>query len=90
MRCCLAARSNGARSEGAPRAAAGALELDGGRVFQRLLREGDDVRLYVDKSADPTNPNNENFVLGGIAIFERQTFFLSQQLDSLEVEIFSR
>lgn len=44
--------------------------------------------LYVDESGDPLNPQDENFVLAGIAVFERQTYWLSQQLDALETEIF--
>lgn len=44
--------------------------------------------LYVDESGDPLNANEENFVLAGIAVFERQTFWLSQQVDALEVEVF--
>ena len=44
--------------------------------------------LYVDESGDPTNANDQHFVLAGIAVFERQTHWLSQQLDSLETEIF--
>jgi hypothetical protein len=44
--------------------------------------------LYVDESGDPLNSGERNFVLAGIAVFERQTYWLSQQLDSLEVEIF--
>lgn len=45
--------------------------------------------LYLDESGDPNNPDNEYFVLAGIAVFERQTHWLSQQLDSLETSTFS-
>jgi hypothetical protein len=44
--------------------------------------------LYVDESGDPLNPDDQNFVLGGISVFERQTHWLSQQLDALETTIF--
>jgi hypothetical protein len=44
--------------------------------------------LYCDESGDPANPEEENFVLAGISVFERQTYWLSQQLDALEVETF--
>jgi hypothetical protein len=44
--------------------------------------------LYVDESGDPLNPEDQNFVLAGISIFERQTYWLSQQMDALETEIF--
>jgi hypothetical protein len=44
--------------------------------------------LNVDESGDPTNPANEHFVLAGMAAFERQTHWLSQQLDALEIELF--
>lgn len=44
--------------------------------------------LYTDESGDPTGATDENFILAGIAAFERQTFWLSQKVDSLETEIF--
>jgi len=44
--------------------------------------------LYGDESGDPQNPGDENFVLAGISVFERQTYWLSQQVDALEVETF--
>lgn len=44
--------------------------------------------LYVDESGDPTNQNDQNFVLAGIGVFERQTYWLSQKLDALEIELF--
>ncbi len=44
--------------------------------------------LYVDESGDPANQDEENFVLAGIAVFERQTYWLSQQVDALEIEVF--
>jgi len=41
--------------------------------------------LYLDESGDPENvPGDEYFVLGGIAVFERQAHWLSQQVDSIE------
>lgn len=44
--------------------------------------------LYVDESGDQLNPEDQHFVLAGIAVFERQTYWLSQQLDALETTIF--
>ncbi len=43
--------------------------------------------LYVDESGSPTG-DSEHFVLGGAAIFERQTFYLSQHLDDIHDRYF--
>ncbi|WP_404403274.1 DUF3800 domain-containing protein [Pelagibacterium halotolerans] len=39
--------------------------------------------LYVDDSGDIDDPNLTHFVLGGFAIFERQTYWLSKELDAI-------
>lgn len=39
--------------------------------------------LYIDGSGSVSNPNDEHFVLGGVAIFERQIFHLIEALDQL-------
>lgn len=44
--------------------------------------------LYVDESGEPLSVNDQHFVLAGIGVFERQTYWLSQQLDALETELF--
>ncbi len=44
--------------------------------------------LYVDESGNPDGPDDRYFVLGGAAIFERQTFFLSQKLDEVQTRHF--
>ena len=44
--------------------------------------------LYVDESGDPPNMNEQHFVLGGVALFERQTYWLNQQLDILQEQYF--
>ncbi len=44
--------------------------------------------LYVDESGDPTSATDQHYVLAGIAVFERQIYWLSKQLDALEVELF--
>ncbi len=44
--------------------------------------------LYVDESGDPPNRDERFFVLGGIAVFERQTYWLSEQLDKLQEQYF--
>jgi len=40
--------------------------------------------LYVDESGNPDNPQDRHFVLGGAAVFERQTLFLAQDLDETQ------
>jgi hypothetical protein len=40
--------------------------------------------LYVDESGNPDNPADRYFVLAGAAIFERQTFHLSHDLDGVQ------
>lgn len=40
--------------------------------------------LYLDESGNEEDPADRNFVLAGAAIFERQTYFLSRQLDALK------
>lgn len=40
--------------------------------------------LYLDESGNPDNPADRHFVLGGVAIFERATFFVNRDLDDLQ------
>lgn len=44
--------------------------------------------LYLDESGNENDPKDRFFVLGGIALFERQTFFLTKALDDLQDHIF--
>jgi hypothetical protein len=44
--------------------------------------------LYLDESGNEDDPNDKHFVLAGAALFERQTFFLSQELDQLQTRYF--
>ena len=44
--------------------------------------------LYLDESGNEDDPNDKYFVLAGAALFERQTFFLSQELDQLQTRYF--
>lgn len=44
--------------------------------------------LYVDESGDPTNPSDKHFVLGGIAVFERQIYHLTAAVDELQRQYF--
>lgn len=44
--------------------------------------------LYLDESGDENDPLNKHFVLAGAAIFERSTFFLSQDLDKVQSRYF--
>jgi len=39
--------------------------------------------LYLDDSGSAQNQNEEYLVLGGVSIFERRAFFISQELDRL-------
>lgn len=40
--------------------------------------------LYLDESGNPDDPSDRYFVLGGAAIFERVTYFLSAALDAIQ------
>jgi len=44
--------------------------------------------LYLDESGNPDDPADRHFVLGGAAIFERQTHFLQQALDQIQAKHF--
>jgi hypothetical protein len=44
--------------------------------------------LYLDESGNENDPNDRFFVLAGIALFERQTFFLTRALDELQARHF--
>ncbi len=44
--------------------------------------------LYIDESGDPNNPNEKHFVMGGVAVFERQIYYLSQALDEVQRHFF--
>lgn len=39
--------------------------------------------LYVDESGTPNDPNQHHFVFAGISVFERQTYWLSKELDGI-------
>ncbi len=39
--------------------------------------------LYADHSGEPTDPKLRHFVLAGISVFERQGFWIAQQLDQI-------
>jgi hypothetical protein len=40
--------------------------------------------LYLDESGNPDDPSDKHFVLGGAAIYERSTYFVSTALDDLK------
>ncbi len=40
--------------------------------------------LYLDESGNENNPSDRYFVLGGMALFERQTYFLANAIDELQ------
>ncbi len=44
--------------------------------------------LYVDESGDPNNREENHFVLGGVAVYERQIYHLNVALNELERECF--
>ena len=44
--------------------------------------------LYVDESGDPNSTNENHFVLGGVAIFERQIYHLNESLNELQRQFF--
>jgi hypothetical protein len=40
--------------------------------------------LYIDESGNPDDPADRYFVIGGVAVFERVTFYLSRDLERLQ------
>ncbi len=44
--------------------------------------------LYLDASGTPESIDEQYFVLGGVAAFERQTYWLTQRMNQLEQEYF--
>ncbi len=44
--------------------------------------------LYLDESGNENDPADRFFVLGGLALFERQTFFLAKALETVQEEHF--
>ena len=44
--------------------------------------------LYLDESGNPDDPADRHFVLGGAAVFERQTLYLQQALDQIQAKHF--
>ncbi len=43
--------------------------------------------FYLDDSGSAPNPLEQNVVLGGISVYERDTYFFTQQLDTLAATI---
>lgn len=44
--------------------------------------------LYLDESGNPDDPADRHFVLGGPAVFERQPFFLTSELETIQARHF--
>ena len=44
--------------------------------------------LYLDESGNENDPADRFFVLGGVALFERQTYFAAQDLDAVQERYF--
>ena len=44
--------------------------------------------LYLDESGNESDPKDRHFILAGIAIFERVTFFLAKYLDEVQTRHF--
>jgi len=40
--------------------------------------------LYLDESGNEDDPRDKHFVLAGLAVFERSTYFLSQRIDQIQ------
>lgn len=43
--------------------------------------------LYIDESGNEKDPSDRFFVLGGLAVFERQTYHLARHLDRLQQQM---
>ncbi len=43
--------------------------------------------LYLDDAGSPANKEESYFVLGGVSVFEAQSYFITQELDKLAAEI---
>ena len=46
--------------------------------------------LYLDESGDPKNVSENHFVLAGIAVFERKSYWITNQLDAIEASLFAQ
>lgn len=44
--------------------------------------------LYLDESGNEADPSDRFFVLGGLSLFERQTYFLAQAVDEIQERYF--
>lgn len=44
--------------------------------------------LYLDESGNESDPKDSYFVLGGISLFERQSYFLASELDKIQQKHF--
>jgi len=44
--------------------------------------------LYLDESGNENDPADRFFVLGGVALFERQTYFLTEEVEAIEQRYF--
>jgi hypothetical protein len=53
------------------------------RFFDELM-----YLLYVDESGNPDGEEDKHFVLGGIAVFERQAYWINNAVDTLQQDLF--
>lgn len=44
--------------------------------------------LYIDESGNEKDPKDRYFVLGGAAVFEREAYFLSQEIEKVQTKHF--
>ena len=44
--------------------------------------------LYLDESGNENDANDQFFVLAGVALFERQIYFLSQAIETIQARHF--
>jgi hypothetical protein len=59
------------------------------RAFCHHAREGSAMYLlYLDESGNENDPNDRYFVLGGLALFERQIYFLAKALETVQEKHF--
>jgi hypothetical protein len=42
--------------------------------------------LYIDESGNPHDPTDRFFVISGVSVFERTTFYLSRDLEALQTK----
>ncbi len=44
--------------------------------------------LYVDESGNPDGAEDKYFVLGGVAVFEREVYWINEQVSTIAAKYF--